>query len=154
MRGLYTVSFSAITFTRANGDYDFFELNPVAEKPIEIVAIYVASDITEGDFSEEQVSWGIVRGHTTTGSGTAVTPIPVDPAEGAASFTAKRSSITVAADGSPVTLHNDTFNARIGLQLIFLPEMRPKSSERLVVRLLTALDIDLILYASLYVREL
>jgi len=155
-RGIYTVSFDQQAFTTALGDYDFFELDAAAEKPIEIVAIFIGNKTEVGDAQEEMVAWSIVRGNTTTGNGTATTPRPLDASDGAASFAAEVVSSTPASVGSPVTLHADTFNIRTGLQIIFPPDMRPKSqaADLLCVRLLTALADDATLSGTVYVREL
>lgn len=155
-RGIYTVAFDQQAFTNANGDYDFFELDPAAEKPIEIVAIFIGNKTEVGDAQEEMVAWAVVRGNTTTGNGTSTTPRPLDPSDGAASFTAEVVASTPASAGTALTLHADTFNIRTGLQFIFPPDMRPKSSgaDLLCVRLLTALADDATLSGTIYVREL
>lgn len=156
MRGVYTVSFDQQSFTAANGDYDFFELDAAAEKPIEIVAVFIDNKSEVGDAQEEMVAYSIVRGNTTTGNGTSTTPRPLDASDGAASFAAEVVSSTPASAGTAVNLHVGTFNIRTGLQLIFPPDMRPKTAgtELLCVRLLTALADDATLSGTLYVKEL
>ncbi len=155
-RGVYTVSFDQQSFTAANGDYDFFELDAAAGKPIEIVAVFIGNKTEVGDAQEEMVAYSIVRGNTTTGNGAATTPRPVDASDGAASFAAETVASTPASAGTAVNLHVDTFNIRTGLQLILPPEMRPKTQEAdlLCVRLLTALADDATLSGTCYVREL
>ena len=155
-RGVYTVSFDQQSFTAANGDYDFFELDAAAEKPIEIVAIDISNKSEVGDAQEEMVAWSLVRGNTTTGNGTTTTPRLLDSSDGTASFTAKVVSDTPASAGTAVNLHVGTFNIRVGLQYIFPPEMRSKTAgaDLLCVRLLTALADDATLSGTLYVREL
>ena len=156
MRGVYTVTFDQQTIAAASGDYDFFELDAAAEKPIEIVAIFLANKSEVGDAQEEMVAWSIVRGNTTTGNGAAATPRPIDSSDGAASFVAETVSSTPASAGTAVNLHVDTFNIRTGLQLIFPPDMRPKTqgADLMCVRLLTALADDATMSGTLYVREL
>lgn len=161
-RGVYTVSFDQQSFTAANGDYDFFEIDPAAEKPVEIMAIFIGNKSEVGDAQEEMVAWSIVRfsgGTFTSGNGTATTPRLTDPSDGAASFAAEVVGSTIATTtGTAVTLHADTFNIRTGLQLIFPPDMRPKcdgtAQSAIVVRLLTALADDATLSGTMYVREL
>jgi hypothetical protein len=129
-RGVYTVTFLAsapTTIAAASGDYDFFELDAAAEKPIEIVAIDLSNKSEVGDAQEEMVEYSIVRGNTTTGNGTATTARPLDASDGAASFTAKVISTTPASAGTAVTLQAGTFNIRAGLQYIFPELMRPKT---------------------------
>lgn len=157
MRGIYAVTFDQASFTTANGDYDFFEISPADDKPIEIVALFIGNKSEVGDAQEEMVAFSIVRGHSTGGNGSSATPRPLDSSDGAASFAAETVASTPASAGTPVTLHADTFNIRTGLQLIFPPDMRPKASQAettIVVRLLTALADDATLSGTLYVREL
>jgi hypothetical protein len=156
MRGVYTVAFDQQSFTNANGDYDFFEITPADDKPIEIMAIYIGNKSEIGDTQEEMVAWSIVRGHATSGNGTSGNIRPLRPSDGAASFTAEVVASTPASTGSPVTLHADTFNIRTGLQIIFPPDMRPSCSQAettIVVRLLTALADDATLSGTIYIRE-
>jgi hypothetical protein len=155
-RGVYTVAFQAQTIAAASGDYDFFELDAAAEKPIEIVAIKLANKSEVGDAMEEMVEWAIVRGNTTTGNGTATTPRALDPSDGAASFTAKTVSSTPASVGTALTLVADTFNIRTGLGEVYPEAMRPKTAgaDLLCVRLITALADDATMSGTCWVREL
>jgi hypothetical protein len=155
-RGVYTVTFDQQTVASASGDYDFFELDAAAEKPIEIVAIELANKSEVGDAAEEMVAYSIVRGNTTTGNGTSTTPRALDPSDGAASFVAEVVSSTPASSGTPLTLVASTFNIRAGLQVIYPPEMRPKTAgaDLLCVRLLTALADDATISGTVWVREL
>lgn len=155
-RGVYSVSFDQQTIASASGDYDFFELDAAAGKPIEIVAVFLGNKSEVGDAAEEMVAYSIVRGNTTTGNGTSATPRPLDASDGAASFAAETVASTPASAGTAVNLHVDTFNIRTGLQLVFPPELRPKTQEAdlLCVRLLTALGDDATISGTCYVREL
>lgn len=156
MRGVYSVSFTEQTIAAASADHDFFEVDAAAEKPIEIVALFIGNKSEIGDAMEEMVSFSIVRGNTTTGNGTSTTPRPLDPSDGAASFTAETVSTTPASAGTAVNLHVDTFNIRVGCQIYFPEEIRAKTAaaDLLCVRLLTALADDAVLSGTLYVREL
>ncbi len=140
----------------ANGDYDFFELDAAADKPIEIVAIDIGNKSEVGDAQEEMVAYAIVRGNATTGNGTVATPRPLDLSDGAASFAARTVSSTPASAGTPVSLVVSTFNIRAGLPLVYPEVMRPKTSgaDLLCVRLLTALADDATLSGTVWVREL
>lgn len=155
-RGVYTVSFDQQSFTAANADYDFFELDAAAEKPIEIVAIDIGNKTEVGDAQEEMVAFSVVRGNTTTGNGTSTTPRPLDASDGAASFVAEVVSSTPASAGTAVNLHVSTFNIRTGLYIVYPDLMRPKTSgaDLLCVRLLTALADDATLSGTVWVREL
>ena len=157
MRGVYTVSFENAAFTTANGDYDFFELTPAANKPLEVLALFIGNVTELGDAQEEQVRWSVVRGHATSGNGTSTTPVATDGNDGAASFTAETVSSTIASAGTAVSVHRDTFNIRTGLQVILPPELRWRVSAAdttLVVRMLSTLADDANLSGTIYVREL
>jgi hypothetical protein len=155
-RGVYTVVFDQQTIAAASGDYDFFELDAAAEKPIEIVALSLDNKSEVGDAAEEMVAWAIVRGNTTTGNGTSTTPRALDPADGAASFTAETVGATPASAGTALTLVAGTFNIRAGLYVVYPEVMRPKTSgaDLLCVRLLTALADDATMSGTAWVREL
>lgn len=156
-RGVYTVVFDQQTIAAASGDYDFFELTPATNKPIEIVAIKISNKSEIGDAQEEMVAWSIVRGNATSGNGTSATPRPLDPSDGAASFTAETVGSTPASAGTAITLVADTFNIRANLNEIYPQEMRAKASAAdttLCVRLLTALADDATMSGTVWVREL
>jgi hypothetical protein len=153
---VYTVAFDQQSFTAANGDYDFFELDPATDKPIEIIAIFIGNKSEVGDAQEEMVAWAVVRGNATSGNGTSTTPRPLIPTDPAAGFAAEVVASTPASTGTALTLHADTFNIRTGLQIVFPPDMRPTAAgaDLLCVRLLTALADDATLSGTVYVREL
>ena len=157
MRGVYTVSFGTSAFTTANGDYDFFELTPVDDRPIELVALYIGNKSEIGDAQEEFVGWSIVTDNATTGNGTSTTPRPLDPRDAASGFTAETVASTTATTGTEVFLHQDTFNIRVGLQIIFPPDMRHKVDQgdvMMCVRMEEGLADDAQIYGTAYVKEL
>lgn len=156
-RGVYTVSFDQQTIAAASGDYDLFELVPADDKPIEIVAISLGNKSEVGDAQDEMLAISIVRGNTTSSNGTSATPQPLDPSDGAASFTAETVGSTPATAGTSVSLVVDTFNVRGGWMLILPEAMRPKVSQAntgMYVRLTTAALDDLTLSGTCWVREL
>lgn len=161
-RGIYTVSFFEQTIAAASGDYDLFEIDPAADKPVEIVAIFIGNKSEIKDVEEEMVSWSIhyfSGGTFTSSNGTSTTPVKTDPADGAASGAYEVVGATVAStSGTEVKVHQDTFNIRTGLQLILPPELRPKcdgaANSAMTVRLRTALADDATVSGTLYVREL
>lgn len=162
MRGVYTVAFDQQTIAAASGDYDLFEVDPAADKPVEIVAIFLGNKSEIKDAEEEMVAYAIIYmsgGTFTSSNGTSTTPRLTDPSDPAASFAAETVGATVATTtGTSVTRHADTFNIRTGLQLVFPPDMRHKcdgaANSAMLVRLLTALADDATLSGTLYVREL
>lgn len=156
-RGVYTVVFDQQTIAAASGDYDLWELVPADDKPIEIVAISLGNKSEVGDAQDEMLAISIVRGNTTSSNGTATTPQPLDPSDGAASFTAETVGSTVATAGTSVNLVVDTFNVRAGYPLVLPEVMRPKVSQAntgMYVRLTAAAADDLTLSGTLWVREL
>jgi len=156
-RSTYTVSFDQQTIAAASGDYDFFELTPADDRPIEIVAIHIGNKSEIGDAQEEFLAVSIVRGNTTTGNGTSATPRPLDERDVAAGFTAKTVSSTPASVGTPVNLFVGTFNVRANFDYIWPETMRPRcdqGSTTICVRLLTALADDATMSGTIWVREL
>lgn len=156
-RGCYTVSFTEQSFTTANADYDFFEITPADDTPIEIVAVSIDNKSEIGDAQAEMISYAIGRGNTTSGNGTSTTPRPLDPVDGAATFTAETVASTPASSGTFVPLVYGTFHVASGLDKLFPEIMRPKASQAnttLVVRLLTALADDATFSGTIWVREL
>jgi len=156
-RGVYTVIFDQQTIAAASGDYDLFEIVPADDKPIEIMGMTLGNKSEIGDAQDEMLAISIVRGNTTSSNGTSTTPQPLDPVDGAASFTAETIGSTPATAGTSVTLVADTFNVRAGVPYIFPEAMRPKVSQAntgMYVRLTTAVADDLTLSGTLWVREL
>lgn len=156
-RGVYTVSFAASSFTSANGDYDFFELTPADDRPIEILAIFIGNKSEIGDAQEEFVEWSVVTDNATSGNGTSTTPRPLDPRDASAGFTAETVASTTATTGTEIFLHQDTFNIRAGLQVIFPEAMRPKCDQAdtmLCIRMEQGLADDANIAGTVYVREL
>jgi len=154
MRGYYTVEFENVIVT---ANQDWFELTPATNKPIEIVGLFISQSSDFGDAAEEQLRFRIIRGHTTSGSaGTAATPRPTDPNDGAASFTAEVNNTSIAAGGTPVNLHSESFNIRTGYAMIWTPELHHKATAgdtTMVVRLLNNPLDALSMSGTLYVRE-
>ena len=158
-RGIYTVPFARQSFTNANGDYDFCEITPADDRPLELVAVFIGVKTEVGDAQAEMLDYSIVTDNATTGNGASTTPRAIDSGEGDAdaNFTAETVASTPASTGTAVVLHNDTFNVQTGLQLVFPPEMRPvvrQSDTMLCVRLDTALADDATISGTVYVREI
>lgn len=158
-KDVYAIPFGpGSSFTAANGDYDFFEITPADDRPIELCAVFIGCKSEIGDAQEEMIDYSIVTDNTTTGNGTATTPKAIDSGAGDADgfFTAETVASTPASLGTAVVLHQDTFNIRTGLQLVFPPELRPvvrQGDTMLCVRLNTALADDATFSGTAYVRE-
>lgn len=156
-RGVYTVSFTGQTIAAASGDYDFFELVPADDKPIELVALKLAQRSEVGDAQAEMIDYVVGRGNTTSGNGTATTPRALDPNDAAASFTAETVGSTPASAGTFIPLVYDTFHVASGLNELYPEITRVKVSQAdtaLYVRLLTALADDAVFSGTAWVREL
>lgn len=154
---MYTVRFRAQSFTTANGDYDFFELTPADDRPIELCGLLISTKSELGDAQEEQIEWGVVTDNATTGNGTATTPNPVSPRNAAAGFTAETVASTPASTGTTVEMISDDFNIRSGLQLVLPEDYRPcvdQADVMMCVRLFAALADDATLTGTAWVREL
>lgn len=154
MARTYVVSFDGVAVSAAQ---DLFELTPADDKPIEVVGLFIAQTSDVGDAQDEILKYTIIRGYTTSGSGgSSATPAALLPADTAAGFTAEVNNTTVANTGTAVTMHNDAFNVRAGLQLWFPPEARPSASQAnttIVVRIPAPADA-LTMSGTIYVREL
>jgi hypothetical protein len=156
-RGVYTVSMNlGNIFSVGNTDYDFFEITPAAGKPVEIVGFEIGGRSIVGDANEWMIDYSIVRGNTVTGTGSTGNIRALDPSDPAASFTAKIALTVPASSGTPVNLVSGTFNARAGIRVHYIPEMRPVVAFPwlLCIRMNTALSVNQITYGTIWVREL
>jgi len=155
MGRMYTVEFENVAVTAA---VDFFEITPADDKPCIVHAVFINQYTDFADAAEEILRYRVIRGHSTGGSGGAApTPRPVNSTSAAAGFAAETNNTTIASVGSPVNLHSDCFNIRVGLQLILPPEMRWEVSQgqtTLVVRLMATPTDSLSMSGTLYVEEL
>lgn len=152
---IYSVVFTGVAVTVAQ---DFFEVTPADDKPIEIIALYLSQYSDFKDAEDELISYSIIRGFTTSGSGgSAPTPRPVNRSDAAAGFACEVNNTTKATTGTTHTLHQDAFNVRAGLIFIPTPEMSIAASQAdttIVVRLDVAPVDSLTMNGTLYVREL
>jgi hypothetical protein len=161
MGRVYYLPFENQTYTAAGGDRDLWEVTPPDDKPLKILGIILANvdDTIVGDAKEENIRLAIIRGHTTSGNGTAYTTSTIakkNPGDPNASFTAEHNGTTIASAGTPVTVLADGWNIRIPYQLWFPPEIAPvvtQSETTLVVRALTTVNADLEISGTLVVEE-
>lgn len=155
MPRLYTVEFEAQAIATASGDYDLFELDAATDKPIELrsIILKVTSELQEAQ--EEWLRLRIIRGHTTTGNGTAATPRPNSPSDAAAGFAAETVGSTIASTGTAVNLLSDAFNVRNGYELFKAPleGFWTSGADLLVVRLMAATADDLTMSGTIEVCE-
>ena len=163
-RGVYTVEFTNKAATAAMADFDFFEIDPAADKPVEIVGLVLGQETAESDANEDFVRLAILRfsgGTFTSGGEAAATEQPVDPNDGAASFAAESFNANggvATTSGTTARMWSDTFNVRTGYQMWWPPEARIKcdgaANSALVVRCESTLDATINFSGTLTVREL
>jgi len=161
MRGVYMTSFFEQTIAAASGDYDFFEFDPAADEPIELVGLFLGNKSEVGDAQEEMVSYSVWRcsgGTFTSGNGSAGGEDPTDDQDEVGSYVSETVGSTPATSSGTLTqLHQDTFNIRTGLQVIWPPDMRIKCSgaanSAMGVRLRTALADDAVFSGTAYVGQ-
>lgn len=158
MSRMYVVQFGGVAVT---AQQDFFAIVPAANKPIQVHALFLGQSTDAGDAEDEMLRIGVIRGHTSAGSGGGTFTPVAEPNNTAAGFTARINDTTVASGGTGVTIHADTFNVRAGYPLILTPEMRRMwrlssvtANNRLVVRLLKTPADSLTMSGTLYVEEL
>lgn len=155
MARTYSVVFEGVAVTATQ---DFFELTPADDKPIEIVGLFLSQYSDVGDAADEILSYSIIRGHNTSGSGgSAPTPQPLSSIDTAAGFAAEANNTTIASAGTGVVLHRGAFNIRAGEAIWWPPEARPSASQAnttIVVRLNAAPADSLTMNGTLYIREL
>lgn len=153
---MYSIEFDNQTATNANGDHDLFELAPADDKPIYIAGLAIAQSTEIGDAQEEQLRWRVIRGHATTGNGTATTPRPMDTNDTAAGAVCETFATSIASAGTAINLHSGAFNLRVGLDYWWPPEARPRCSQAdtlIVVRLMSTVTDDVNISGTLYFLE-
>ena len=161
---IYTVEFSAQDQATADGNMDMFELRPSSSAGIQIqlVGLWIANTSEVGDAQEEMIHYSILKmtgGTLTSGTGgTTPTPQPIDHTDPASAFAADCVNDAVATTtGTTANLHQDGFNVRTGLQLIFPPDMRlilpGVANAALIVRFNTTPADTITWQGTAYVRE-
>lgn len=153
MPRMYSVSFSDVAVT---AQQDLFEINAATNYSLVVHSMYVEQSSDAGDAQDEQLSWAIKSGATTSGSGgTAPTPAPLIEGGAASNFTAEANNTTKATAGTIVTKHKGAFNVRAGLQYRPTPEERIelKGGGRLTVELMTTPADSLTMSGTIYLAE-
>jgi len=155
MPRVYTVTDENRAYVTTDGDVDLLELDAATDLPIELIGlkIHVITELQEAQ--EEWLRFKIIRGHTTSGNGTAATARPVSPADAAASFAAEVYGATIASAGTAVDLDAFGVQVRAGDQWI-LPEglsYWTSGASLLVVRLMAAAADNFNYSMTAWVRE-
>lgn len=150
--------YSLTTQITATTQLDIFEVIPSDDRIIVVHGLYITQASETGDAQEEFLAIKLMRGHTSSGSGgSSVTPERMNTNDSSSGFTATSGNTTVATGGSPVTLHQEAFNIRAGMQYIPTPETRitaNQSTSRLVARLASTPADAITLYATMLVEEI
>lgn len=156
---VYTVSFSG---SAQAGAVDWFELIAGSTTAIILLKLFVNQTTEVGDAQEEEIGYYIKRasGAYTSGSGgaTGVARPSVRAGDGLATFTAETNNTTKLAvgTGTLTTMHEDAFNVRSGLQLIWTPEtaISTSPSQALVIGMDAAPADSVTWKGTAYVGEL
>jgi hypothetical protein len=157
MARIYTVPIDNGSITNANGDYELVELDPASDKPIEICG-WDLGQLTElQEAQEEQLRIAIYRGYTTDGTGgSSVTPVPNNPSDNTAGFTADILRTAIASGGTGTLMWAFSMPVRSGHQWGPVPEgygFFHAGANLLVMRLVAAVADDLTFQGSIMVRE-
>lgn len=153
MSGIYTLQFNSVAATAVQ---DLFEVTASSTKPLVLLAFNI-SQLTElGDAAEEQLLVRIRSGQTTSGNGTAYTPVPVDSSIAAASFTAKTNGTTQASAGTIVTHSVYAWNVRMPLIEIFTQEQQliMSAGRRFTLELAGAPADSITINGTMWVQEI
>lgn len=153
----YYVTWENGSFTNANGDYDFVELTPADDGPIQVIGIDIEIFET-GDSQEEFLRCQWFSDNATTGNGSATTPRPVDPRITSSQvFTAETVASTPASTGTAIGLNIVNLASRGGTNgPVWYPEgtgpIVTQLDTMLCLRLLAAVADDVVASGTVYVR--
>lgn len=161
---VYTVTAENQTVANAGGDVDLVEVSPADDKPCWFLGFTVdnaGGSSDAGDAQEEFYRAAIIRGHTSSGSGgSSATPVPLDPIDTAAGFSAEINNTTIASSGSTTTPWAGGIGNRLpGERFFGTPDnlwMCPKVSQAnttMVLRLLSTVADDITMNWTLWVCE-
>lgn len=157
MGNVYTLEFDNQTIANASGDYDLCELTPADDKPIRVLRTQLDVTSELGDAQEEHIRLRWIRGHTSSGNGSATTPRPIDPNDAAAGFSAETIGATIASSGTAINHSSDGFNVRAGYVIDYDEKTGPKASQAdtlLVLRLMNTVTDDLSISGTITIEEL
>ena len=152
-RSLYAITFTGVSVSAA---HDFFQIDPVNNRNCVLHSVVITQS-SEPSSEEEQLTVQIIRGHTVDGSGGSVaTPVPLLSDDVAAVMDAQINNTTIASGGTPVILHSEAFNSRMGWYYLPTPEMRTVTKANavlFVVRLLNAPSDAITFNGTMYIEE-
>lgn len=159
MSRMYTVPYTG-TLTNSGGDADLFELTPGDDKPIRLRGLVLGQTSEVADAAEEGIRLTIYHlGATvTSGNGSSVTPVPLDPTDTAAGFSAEANGATVAtSSGTSTIVEESAWNIRLSPlerwwpDPLFAPMARQGAA--ICVRCQTTVADDVTIAITAYVEE-
>lgn len=160
MSRMYVVTNETVGGVSVAAAQDIFSMIPGDDNPCIIHAVYLSQSSDVGDALEAFLEIHLVVGHTTTGSGgTQPTARPLDVNDPAWSGTATNlgaNDTTGMSAGTPIILHQEAVNIRVGMAYIPTPEARiyVPSSLGFQVELMAAPTSPVDLHQTLVFEEL
>lgn len=159
MGRIYTVVVDNGVYTNAGGDCDLLEILPATQKPTELIGFCVTVVSEEADTADEIMRFKVIRGHTSSGNGSATTPRPLDSNDAAYGGTTETIGATIASSGTAVDLMSDAFQNKIPYQWGFpaVPDglgFRVQNAELLVIRGMDTPADDISVNMTFWIREL
>jgi hypothetical protein len=151
---MYTIHLAPTAITVAA---DLVEITPADDIPVLIHGFRVWQTTDVGDAAEEIITLSWVRGHTTSGNGSAATPVPKNHRDVAASMTAETAATTAASVGTTTTPYATGWNIRGPLEVVFAPEQRIRADQgntTIVLRMGAAPADSLTIGCSVDVEEI
>ncbi len=119
---VYSATFEAIAVTAAQ---DLFEINAPSTALVRILGLSIFQTTDVGDAEEEIRAILVKTGATTSGNGTAITPVPNNQGDAAFGGTVERNGTTKATGGTIVTKWIFGWNVRVPLDFFWTPETAP-----------------------------
>ncbi len=154
MGRMYTFQFSR-AHTAAG---TLWQIIPGTEKPVLIHAIFLSQNTEAGDAAEEMINVEITRDNSVdaSGGGSAPAAVPLDGNDAADGATIIEGP-TTDASGTPVILHTESLNVRVGWAYIPTPEMRPRADlgdQNIVLQLISTPADSITFDCTVYFEEL
>jgi hypothetical protein len=155
---MYVTSFDTFQVNTIAGEIDFFQITPADDKPCVIHALFLhQSGFWVGDANSWHMRIKVIRGYTSGTAGGTPNEIPLNPNDGAASYTGGIEHSVHATVGTPVDLYSGVFDMRLGMHMIWTPKTRPivtHAQGLLVVRLPNTVKQNVFMGGCIYVEEL
>lgn len=119
---VYSAPMDALAFTTAT---DIFEVTVLADSPLYVVRMHLGQHTDLGDAQEEVLRIGLYRGVTAGSTGTALTEVSYSRADEPSVTAAVVANRGTASTGGTL-IDIITWNIRVPLDYVWLPEERPR----------------------------